>query len=337
MRMKKSFILLAAAAAVLAGCTKTETVERSSENAIRFEGAYVGNAVASRAGEVTELDNDITTFQVFGQYGTAGSATQIFDNVAVTKGAGAWTYTGGDRLWVDGQNYVFSAYAPAAALASPAVNDAGLINIGEYTSDDTHQYDLIYAAQLATGQASGNGEVIFTFNHLLSWVRLTLNNTIAETAGEVAISDLKINGINTKATWTPDGTPAATATNMAGGNWDEPDTPAEFAFTDVTLAYGDNTFDLVALPQNIGTVTVTFAISLTPAGTSTPITKNFSVDLPTTGTSAWAMGNRYNYVADIEAEDDLGIEPIVFGNPTVEAWVDTTPEITIDPAVVQVP
>ena len=65
--MKKSFLLLAGAAAVLASCSKTETTDRPQGSAIGFAGAWIGHAVESKA----QNDANITTegidhFFVFG-------------------------------------------------------------------------------------------------------------------------------------------------------------------------------------------------------------------------------------------------------------------------------
>lgn len=67
--MKKSFLLLAGAAAVLASCSKTETTDRPQGSAIGFAGAWIGHAVESKA----QNDANITTeeidhFFVFGGY-----------------------------------------------------------------------------------------------------------------------------------------------------------------------------------------------------------------------------------------------------------------------------
>ena len=55
--MKKSFLLLAGAAAVLASCSKTETTDRPQGSAIGFAGAWIGHAVESKA----QNDANITT------------------------------------------------------------------------------------------------------------------------------------------------------------------------------------------------------------------------------------------------------------------------------------
>lgn len=317
--MKRNLILLAAAAGVLAGCARTETVGRSSENAIRFDGAYVGNAVASRAVEETTLDGAGDSFQVFGQYGT----TQIFNNVPVTKQSDdSWTYTGGDRIWIEGQNYLFSAYAPADAIASPAVNDQGYLSIGTYDAGPDNQHDLIYAAQSAVGQTSGNSEVTFVFNHLLSWVRLTIDNQIASIEGHhVTISDLQLTNVNTKNDWTTNNT--VTSSTEIGGSWGTASEKSSYELVSSAeeLAAGKNTYDLVTVPQGLdGDMKVTFTITLTLEGVADPLTAELEATIPNTTVSAWEQGNRYNYTATVTYENIEGIEPIVFGDPTVQSW-----------------
>ena len=78
--MKKITFLLVGAALALAACSKTETVNEQSVDAIGFNGAYIGNPTDSRA--VTELDNSITSFQVYGQdTKDAAAAVQGVGNV----------------------------------------------------------------------------------------------------------------------------------------------------------------------------------------------------------------------------------------------------------------
>ena len=172
--MKKITFLLVGAALALAACSKTETVNEQSVDAIGFNGAYIGNPTDSRA--VTELDNSITSFQVYGQYTKdAAAAVQVFDNVEVSNTTGSWTYTGGLRPWIEGAAYVFAGYAPSNVTA-PAVNAGGYLSWANYDVS-ANQYDLIYATQQATGQTYGNNQqVVFTFNHLLSIVGFTFKS-----------------------------------------------------------------------------------------------------------------------------------------------------------------
>ena len=151
--MKKSFLLLAGAAAVLASCSKTETTDRPQGSAIGFAGAWIGHAVESKA----QNDANITTegidhFFVFGGYegfnnvfGTAEAGEQAI-GTKVTKAADSWTYSP-VRYWVEDKTYDFAAYSPdltdVATVAADAANKA--ISFTNFVSDKDHQHDLIYA------------------------------------------------------------------------------------------------------------------------------------------------------------------------------------------------
>ncbi|MCD8274958.1 MAG: fimbrillin family protein [Alistipes sp.] len=304
--MRKSFLLLAGAAAVLVSCSKTETVDKASTNKIGFTGAYIGNTVESRA--VTENDqSNLSKFQVFGQYAKEETTVQIFNNVPVTKGEdGMWTYSGGDRVWLKDKSYVFAAYAPAKALSSPDVTNNGYLNIGSYTSDANHQYDLIYATQTAQGKETGNNTPVqFTFKHLLSWVRLSLVNSFSDEY-EVTVSNISVSGILPTNTFTT--SEEVTGTDKNGGYWNEAtgETRAfNFATSDETIdAMNPKTYDMVVVPQTIGPVTVTFNVTVKEISTRQILVDNKSMTatLPTTNgnPSAWDMGNRYNYKATID-------------------------------------
>lgn len=322
--MKKIFLLGAVAAAVMAGCSKTDTVKQSQTGAISFDGAYIGYPTESRA--VIELDKSLTTFQVFGQYvKDAAPAVQVFDNVPVTKGGDGWTYTGGLRPWVEGANYVFAAYAPANALVDPQVNENGYLTLTDY-SVNNNQVDLIYAAETATGQTAGsNVPVQFAFNHLLSIVKVTFKSGF-DAGTTLTVSDVSVNGIPSTATFTASG---ETGQNQLGGNWGAASGDQNYGLTIAAIseAQGTASDNIVVIPQTIPTgegeaVTITFKVTATAANNEVLVQdREFTSEIPVTTISAWDAGFKYNYVAEITPES-LELEYIQFSNPEVELWKD---------------
>lgn len=322
--MKKSFLLFAVAAAVMASCSKTDTVEQSPMGAIRFDGAYIGYPTETRA--VTELDESLPTFQVFGQYvKDAAPAVQVFNNVPVTKGGdNNWTYTGGLRPWVEGGNYVFAAYAPANALTSPEVDENGYLTLTNY-SVYNNQYDLIYAAKKATGQAAGsNTAVQFTFKHLLSIVKVTFKSGFDE-GTKLTISDLCVNNIPSTATFTASD---ETGEGQLGGRWDEPvsNSRQSYPLDEITISGTQTASDeIVVIPQNIPTedgmtVTISFTVSAIDVnGEVLNSGEPFICNIPTTAITTWNPGYKYNYVAEITPES-LELDYIKFSNPSVDVW-----------------
>lgn len=328
--MRKSFLLLAGAAAVLVSCSKTETVDKASTNKIGFTGAYIGNTVESRA--VTENDkSNLSEFLVFGQYDDGELSVQIFNNVPVTKGEnGSWTYSGGDRVWLKDKNYVFAAYAPANALSSPNITDNGYLDIGSYTSDASRQYDLIYATQTAQGRETGNNRPVqFTFKHLLSWVKLSLVNSFSNEY-EVTVSNISVDGILPTNTFTAN--EEVTGTDKNGGSWSEATGKAtmfNFATSGETIdAINPKTYDMVVVPQTIGTVIVTFNVTVEEISTRQILVDNklMTATLPiTNGTPLeWKMGNRYNYKATIDYTSvKLDVIEFKLSEEGVTSWTDS--------------
>ena len=135
--MKKNLLLPALAAAVLAGCTRVETVETPADNryAIDF-GGYSGNVI-TKAGVTDDMNLSALQQHGFGVFATYtgtddfdafGGADNLFMNnekVAYSETATAWTYspirywpnpTGGKSA--DDQHVSFFAYAPHCTPAA---------------------------------------------------------------------------------------------------------------------------------------------------------------------------------------------------------------------------
>ena len=104
--MKHQVFLLAAVAAVAAGCTKSETVGNADGKWIRFDNAFVGNATKA----ITSLDNG--TIEKMYVYGTSSSNSSLFSNQEVTKQGDSWVYSPLVE-WETGKTYTFAAYSDA--------------------------------------------------------------------------------------------------------------------------------------------------------------------------------------------------------------------------------
>lgn len=319
--MKRNVFVYAMAVAALAGCSKTETVDQSPVGAIRFDGAHISYPTESRS--VTELDQSITEFQVFGQYTKGSEPVKVFDNETVTKGGGGgWTYTGGLRPWIEGAQYVFAAYAPADALTSPQVNEAGYLTLTDY-SVAGNQKDLIYAAKIATGQAAGsNTAVQFSFKHLLSIVGVTFKSGFGEDT-ELTVSEVKVNKVPSKATFTASG---ETGSDQLGGTWGAASDPQSFGLTiaGITEPEGTSADNIVVIPQTIPTgdnaVEIAFKVTVTTAaGEELVPGKEFTSKIPVATITTWDPGFKYNYVATITPES-VELDYIEFSDPVVDTW-----------------
>lgn len=315
--MRKNFLLIAGVAAILASCSKTETVERPETAGIRFDGAYIGYSTETRA--FTAID-DLSEFWVYGQYTKDNAPVAVFTNDKVTGESeeNVWTYEGGQRPWIEGATYTFAAYAPENAVSAEELNDNGYLTF-TYTSDQTNQKDLLYAAHTQKGQAKSNEPIALTFKHLLSNVQFTFKNGFDKTS-EVNVSNIQVTGIATQATFTGN-TTTGTGDENFGGDWDSATENGTFTLTDqLQISAAGSNDGIVVIPQFVGTVSVTFDVEVKDQNGQTIVSKEkISVELPNETTKAWAKGYRYNYVATITPES-VDLEYIEFKEPTVDAW-----------------
>lgn len=210
--MKKIFIAVMAVAA-LASCAKEETVNIDRGDAIAFGDAFVENATRA----IYETANDITGFTVFGNvnnvalYGNGATVTRN-DKALGT----AWDCSVA-RYWTPNGTFNFAAIAngTAAELANGLPTKIG------YTVVDADPADLIYATATAatdansvpTSGVNANKVVAFTFEHLLSRVKVSFENQIPETIYTYNITDVKITTwdkgtytIGAATPWAKDGT-----------------------------------------------------------------------------------------------------------------------------------
>ena len=326
--MRKNFLLIAGVAAILASCSKTETVERPETAGIRFDGAYIGYSTETRA--FTEID-DLSEFWVYGQYTKDDASTvTVFTNDKVTEGGGenVWTYEGGQRPWINGATYTFAAYAPQGAVSAEGLNDNGYLTF-TCTSDQNNQEDLLYAAYTQNGQAESNEPIALIFKHLLSNVQFTFKNGFDKTS-EVNVSDIQVTGIATQATFTGN-TITGTGDENFGGDWDTATGNGTFALTDqLQISAAGSSDGIVVIPQSVGTVSVTFDVEVKDQNGQIIASKDkISVNLPNETTTAWAKGYRYNYVATITPES-VNLEYIEFEEPSVDKWTPSKDDVELE-------
>lgn len=322
--MKKLFFFaLTGVAAILAGCTKTETVEIPDSRAIDFSGAYIGNAVETRTQQNPEniTDASITEFIVYGGYN--GTMTDVFNGESVTgTSGGSWTYTN-TEYWVDGKTYDFAAYAPAAVSSTVAADNANkALSFTNFTSNADNQNDLLYAhVTVPTVNPSTQGAVMFNFEHALSKIRFTLTNAID---GKLTIDNFKVYGMNSQGDYT-----YQTGSSMG---WDNVGTPIEstapFTSTIAEMAEvnaSSSSGDYLVIPQGVeaSKVTVTFEAKFTNNNGDVLIPNKLVTAYIPEGT--WVPGQCYNYnlniTMDVIDPDDT-MKPIVFSDPVVTAWPD---------------
>lgn len=187
----KKYLYIAIAAATLASCSQDETLDVQKE-AIAFGEAFVGNSTRAAATDPSWTANTLKEIKVWGAVtGTNGNAVEVFKENTVTGTVGTqqvWECSDRTQYWIPNAKYNFAA-----------VVDAGSVTLGtdllpasiSYTA--SAQKDLLYAKSIEyTGKTSGNDLVKFDFAHLLSKVKFTAVNTMADTKYTFAINNLKI-------------------------------------------------------------------------------------------------------------------------------------------------
>ena len=294
--MKKSLFVLGVAAAVLTGCSQSEVTDIAESSAIKFSKAFVGNPTKS----ATVVDNDnIQSFYVYAYKNEDALLTN--ENVYLQNG-----------LW---------AYAKGVGSLESVSYDkgAGELKISSYTAggDD----DLLASISTET-LADANIPVAFTFKHVLSMVKFTVKSGLGNDK-ELVINNLTVeagkiqnNGDLTYSTaatsWVLAQSGQTYASLSAADLSATTETPAEAEFT--------------VLPQEVsGGFTVTIEATITPEGESA-INKTFTATIPADN-AKWEVGNRYNYIATINATD---MDIIEFDAPKVDDWNDILPGTDVD-------
>ena len=316
--MKKSLFVLGVAAAVLTGCSQSEVTDIAESSAIKFSKAFVGNPTKS----ATVVDNDnIQSFYVYAYKNEDALLTN--ENVYLQNGL--WAYDN-IKIWDDAATYSFAAYSNGGTAKGVGSlenvsydKNAGTLKISSYTAggDD----DLLASISTET-LAEANTPVAFTFKHVLSMVKFTVKSGLGNDE-ELVINNVTVeagkiqnNGDLTYSTaatnWELAQSGQTYASLSAADLNATTETPAEAEFT--------------VLPQEVsGGFTVTIEATITPEGESA-INKTFTATIPADN-AKWKVGNRYNYIATINATDMNIIE---FDAPKVDDWNNILPGTDVD-------
>ena len=179
--MKKILFSIMAMAA-LAACSTEEAIVTPKGEAIAFGNAFVDSSVRTATdpsyGPATN-QADLTKFYVYG----AVNGVNIFDGDEVSKGdaayGAAWSCNGETQYWISNGSYVFDAVVDATSVTTDTAT--GLPTSLYYKV--ANQKDMLHARVTTTGKpTANNGIVTFTFPHLLSKVKFTVENTTAAAA-----------------------------------------------------------------------------------------------------------------------------------------------------------
>ena len=315
--MKKSLLMLGAAAMVLASCTQNEVMEVAENRSIGFNS--FGNNTTKAA---TEFTGTATSGDIY-VIGYYGNNNGTLDQKVFVNELGSTNY-----YWQDGKDYIFGAYADGKGgkfdrTTFNATNQ--ILTFADYTPDDAKDLVATISDKVTNVTASTQGKVSLTFKHMLAQVGFTFKTEVG-TEYELNITGIQIE----QAIKTATGTYTKEQSGDITINWEGTATAegeTSYAYENISdLANAENKtaqeFKLV-IPQTVdGTnLKVTFKATIKGVGldnTSTP--KEIKVSLPAT---TWQAGYKYNYTTVINAENIIeDTYPIEFTVEEIPGWTD---------------
>jgi len=345
--MKKSFLLVGAAAIFMASCSNDEVIETPRGQAIGFS-SFVNNS--TRATDATDITpSTLQDFAVWAVTYTNGELpASIFGGDRVYKNNGSFTYAN-ERYWLRDKNYRFSAIAPYAAKdnglsVTQSVEEISTTPTGGIVLDFNNatagaNIDLCYAFKTIEGNDNipSDGYVRFDFKHLLSRAKFTFNNKFPDKNSVIRILDVQITNAPAQATldktagavlWTrSEATPTTFSINFSPIN--PPSTDGYIAGVG-GLVTSVETQHMYLIPlteaQNL---TMTFKVALYSYDDTLPENQRYRLidtythtncTLPTV---AFENNMSYNFVCDITKDniDPEGqLNPIKFDVQKVEDW-----------------
>lgn len=281
--MKKSYFLMATAAALFAACAETDFVNEATvqdaPKAIGFEN-HVGKSTRAAITGKSDLQNATGGFTVWG-YKTNLAApdwtnqTQVFNEQDVTWTDGTWQYAP-LQYWDKLSTYKFYAAAPAGGGAYSIDGATGYITIPNVASAKyTDSKDYLVTRGATNQDGTNNATVMFDLHHTMTKVVVKLQRTVAE---EITVSALSMSGWdNAEGTFTQN---SASTPNDAFNvsEWDLDDTAVPGNVTLVGTGCGDPAVTLssdaavtvqdyyIMVPQTIAANTLKFTLSYTING-----------------------------------------------------------------------
>ena len=326
--MKKIFLIGLMAAAMMASCSNDETVEMAQQKAISISNAFVNNGTRS----IVDPSFTTTSLNDFAVYGFTQNG-QIFNGEKVSKGGAAstgWSYDN-VQYWVPGNTYTFGAIAPysVAANVSKVTLPTGAAKVEmkvAFTNTDADQVDLLHAepTQITGVTATYTAPVSMTFNHQLSKVKFSFQNSVGE-GYNVKVSNVKITDAFKEGTLT-----VAAAGNTWGNQTDKTlelnfgNVVANASSTEASAIANATTLEsynekLMIPMSNTAKYTVTFTVDLYKDNVLLG-TYNHRVEIKDV---EFKLGYCYDFKAslthkNITAEDELN--PIEFAVTKVEDW-----------------
>ena len=286
-----------ASALSLGSCSSDETIDAIQGEAITFGDAFVENSTRATDpsyGAAKALEQ----FNVWGTVtgNTTGNTVNIFNGATVNRDGKeygeAWTCNQ-TQYWIPDATYKFMAIAHGTVASSDANKMPLTIS---YTADGST--DLLLGElsnkgikEVTTNGSAESGEnpVAFTMSHLLSKAVFTFTNQDA--SAQLTVSDIQITGLHKTGTYT-----------IASNTWDSNTDADPLSFGSAVVEVGKSetcTDERLIIPGTYD-ITISFKINDDKGGQEQEVS--------TTINHTFAIGNSYNFTADIKS----GLKYIVF-------------------------
>lgn len=285
----------------LGSCSGDETINEIKGEAIAFGDAFVENS--TRATDPSYgTDKPIESFQVWGTVtGNTGNTVNVFNGATVTRGdktyGDAWTCNQ-TQYWIPFATYNFMAIAHGTVASSDDNNMPLTISytadgstdllLGELSSNGIKTVATDGTAVPTTGVTEGK-VVDLTMSHLLSKAVFTFTNQDA--SAQLTVSGIQITGLHKTGTYT-----------IASNTWESSTTADPLSFgNSVVEPSKSNTceYERLIIPGTYD-ITISFKVNDDKGGQEQEVS--------TTISHTFAIGNSYNFTADIKS----GLKHIVF-------------------------
>lgn len=284
-----------ASALSLGSCSSDETIDAIQGEAITFGNAFVENS--TRATDPSYgTANALDQFNVWGTVtGNTNNTVNVFNGATVSRGGKnygeAWNCDT-KQYWIPSATYNFMAIAH------------GTVTKDEYNMPLTISYTADGSTDLLLGELSNKGikevttngsaesgenPVAFTMSHLLSKAVFTFTNRDA--SAQLTVSDIQITGLHKTGTYT-----------IANNTWDSNTDADPLSFGSAVVEVGKSetcTDERLIIPGTYD-ITISFKINDDKGGQEQEVS--------TTINHTFAIGNSYNFTADIKS----GLKYIVF-------------------------
>lgn len=321
--MKKKNVLAILAAVLAAGftaCTESEEIARAEQKAMDF--SVFTNKTTRGAETTTSLNTNGKKFGVWGYSAYNGTTTTVFDNQEVTHNGTAWTYTP-LKFWDAASTYEFYAYYPHQAASSVNISPTRTISFAGFTATPANYTDLMIANKIDRA-AGANGNVQFTFNHILSNINLTFKKGTNIGTAKLVLNSVKLYGMDMKGDFTQTAATAPVGTWINTTDAATLSSTVELANTDEVTAANVTYTDMLLIPQSTSSLELFVKYTIGDNNDQT-FERTLKLDNTTSSTNpaAWDQNQKITYIFTIDAN------AIIFDNPTVSDWEPKT-EVTGD-------